>query len=152
MIEISMDIITDSRVAIRDVPYTLLEKGMVSHSSVLAWRSPWTEKTGGLLFVGLQRIRHNWVTNIHTCTLCLVSPSNILQRRSVISQGGPWHWPRCYLLTQSFQSSHILHVWTHVCVRVHTNFSKIILPVRVQVTIPIVKMKTFQKTGSLCLV
>ena len=31
-----------------------LEKGMVAHSSVLAWRTPWTEEPGGLQFVGLQ--------------------------------------------------------------------------------------------------
>ena len=33
-----------------------LEKGMVTHSSVLAWRIPWTEEPGGLQCIGLQRI------------------------------------------------------------------------------------------------
>ena len=33
-----------------------LEKGMAPYSSILAWRIPWTEKTGGLEFKGLQRI------------------------------------------------------------------------------------------------
>ena len=32
-----------------------LEKGMAAHSSILAWRSPWTEEPGGLQFMGLQR-------------------------------------------------------------------------------------------------
>ena len=45
-----------------------LEKGMATHSSILAWRIPWTEKPGGLQFVGLQRVGHNWATNTHTCT------------------------------------------------------------------------------------
>ena len=36
-----------------------LEKGIATHSSILAWRIPWAEKPGGLQFVGLQRIRHN---------------------------------------------------------------------------------------------
>ena len=36
-----------------------LEKGMATHSSILAWRIPWTEKPGGLQFVGLQRVGHN---------------------------------------------------------------------------------------------
>ena len=36
-----------------------LEKGMVTHSSILAWRIPWTEEAGGLQSVGLQRVRHN---------------------------------------------------------------------------------------------
>ena len=36
-----------------------LEKGMATHSSILAWRIPRTEEPGGLQFVGLQRIRHH---------------------------------------------------------------------------------------------
>ena len=31
-----------------------LEKGMATHSSVLAWRTPWTEEVGGLQSVGMQ--------------------------------------------------------------------------------------------------
>ena len=36
-----------------------LEKGKATHSSVLAWRIPWTEVPGGIQFVGLQRVGHN---------------------------------------------------------------------------------------------
>ena len=36
------------------------EEGMATHSSILAWRVPWTEKLGGLQSIGLQRVRHNW--------------------------------------------------------------------------------------------
>ena len=36
-----------------------LEKKMVTHSSILAWRIPWTEKPGGLQSTGPQRVRHN---------------------------------------------------------------------------------------------
>ena len=39
-----------------------LEKEMAIHSSILAWRIPWTEEPGGLLFMGSQRVRHDWVT------------------------------------------------------------------------------------------
>ena len=35
---------------------------MVTHSSILVWRIPWTEETGGLQSMGLQRVGHNWVT------------------------------------------------------------------------------------------
>ena len=35
------------------------EKGMATHSSVLAWRIPWTEEPGGLQSMGSQRVRHN---------------------------------------------------------------------------------------------
>ena len=40
-----------------------LEKGMASHSSILAWRIPWAEEPSGLQSVELQRVRHDWVTN-----------------------------------------------------------------------------------------
>ena len=36
-----------------------LEKGMVTHSSTLAWRIPRTEESGGLYSTRLQRIRHD---------------------------------------------------------------------------------------------
>ena len=36
-----------------------LEKGMVTHSSILAWRIPWTEEPGGLQSKGSQRVRHD---------------------------------------------------------------------------------------------
>ena len=39
-----------------------LEKEMATHSSILAWRIPWTEEPGGLQSMGLQRVRHNWAT------------------------------------------------------------------------------------------
>ena len=36
-----------------------LEKGMVTHSSILAWRIPWTEEPGGLQSMESQRVRHD---------------------------------------------------------------------------------------------
>ena len=36
-----------------------LEKGMATHSSILAWRVPWTEEPGGLQSMGSQRVRHD---------------------------------------------------------------------------------------------
>ena len=37
----------------------LLEEGMATHSSVLAWRMPWTEEPGGLHSRGSQRVGHD---------------------------------------------------------------------------------------------
>ena len=34
-----------------------LEEGMATHSSILAWRIPWTEEPGGLQSMGSQRVR-----------------------------------------------------------------------------------------------
>ena len=36
-----------------------LEKEMATHSSILAWRIPWTEEPGGLQSMGSQRVRNN---------------------------------------------------------------------------------------------
>ena len=42
-----------------------LEKCMAAHSSILAWRIPWTEEPGGLLFTGLQRVGQDWNDSTH---------------------------------------------------------------------------------------
>ena len=40
---------------------------MATHSSILAWRIPWTEEPGRLQSIGLQRVRHNRSeTHTHT--------------------------------------------------------------------------------------
>ena len=44
------------RQCVREVP---LEQGMATHSSILAWRIPWTEEPGGLQSRD-RRVRHNW--------------------------------------------------------------------------------------------
>ena len=36
-----------------------LEEEMATHSSSLAWKTPWTEEPGGLESTGLQRVRHD---------------------------------------------------------------------------------------------
>ena len=41
----------------------ILEKGMATHSRILAWRIPWTEEPGRLQSMGSQRVGHDWVTN-----------------------------------------------------------------------------------------
>ena len=39
---------------------------MITHSSILAWRIPWTEEPGGLQSIGLQKVRHG--ATEHACT------------------------------------------------------------------------------------
>ena len=36
-----------------------LEEGMVTHSSILAWRIPWAEETGGLQSIGSHKVEHD---------------------------------------------------------------------------------------------
>ena len=42
-----------------------LEEGMATHSSILAWRIPWTQEPCGQQFIGLQRVEHNWSNLTH---------------------------------------------------------------------------------------
>ena len=45
---------------------TPLGEGMATHSSILAWRIPWTEEPGGLQCMRSQRVRHDWATQHST--------------------------------------------------------------------------------------
>ena len=46
---------------------------MATHSSILAWRIPWTEEPGGLQSTGSQRVGHDWVY-FYSCKFCSSSP------------------------------------------------------------------------------
>ena len=46
-----------------------LEKGMVIHSSIIAWRIPWIEQPSGLHSLGSQRVRQDWAINTYLCAL-----------------------------------------------------------------------------------
>ena len=50
-----------------------LEKEMATHSSILAWRIPWTQKPGGLQSMGPQRVKHDWETDTFPFTLWVCS-------------------------------------------------------------------------------
>ena len=45
-----------------------LEKEMAAHSNILAWKILWTEECGGLLSLGLQRVRYDLATEYITQT------------------------------------------------------------------------------------
>ena len=65
-----------------------LEKGMATHSNILAWGIPWTEEPSGLQFMGLQRVRHNWATNtfqkyFSTCTYSSLLMSITLKKKNL---------------------------------------------------------------------
>ena len=64
-----------------------LEKGMATHSSVAAWRIPWTRSVGaGLQSVGSQRVRHDRQTNTQTHHIMYLyagmNPNYILEMNS----------------------------------------------------------------------
>ena len=45
-----------------------LEEGTVTHSSILAWKIPWTEETGGATVHGVAKSRTQLSTHLHACT------------------------------------------------------------------------------------
>ena len=55
-----------------------LEKGIATHSSILAWRIPWTEEPGRLQSMESQRVGHDWATNkwTYNFTVCYLSKEN----------------------------------------------------------------------------
>ena len=63
---------------VRKIP---LEEEMAIHSSIIAWRIPWTEEPGGLQFMGSQRVRHDWsnLTYIHSLDINLSKSQEIVK-------------------------------------------------------------------------
>ena len=52
--------ISSSALSLLYDPTLTFEKEIATHSSILAWRIPWTEEPGGLQSIGSQRVGHNW--------------------------------------------------------------------------------------------
>ena len=61
-----------------------LEKEMATHSSILAWEIPWTEKSGGLPSMGSQRVRHNLVSEQQYLKTSLCIPDSEQMAEAVI--------------------------------------------------------------------
>ena len=59
-----------------------LEKEMATHSSILAWRIPWTEEPGGLQSMGSLRVGHDWLTSL-THTHSLKAPKSRTWRQEI---------------------------------------------------------------------
>ena len=59
-----------------------LEEEMVTHSTIPAWRIPWTEEPGGLQSMGWQRVRQDWaeaaVASMGTSPLCINTDSTMI--------------------------------------------------------------------------
>ena len=58
----------------------LLEMEMATHSSILAWKISWIEKSGGLQSMGLQRVGPNWASNTFTIPLIWTRPVTASQK------------------------------------------------------------------------
>ena len=84
-----------------------LEKKIATHSSILAWRIPWTEESGGLQSMRSQRVGH--VSNLSNLSLKSVHPSNQDPSRRA-SQGPPRDLPHLDDLRAQLLSSDALPV------------------------------------------
>ena len=62
---------TFSQVNLATSTNTFLEKEMATHSSILAWKTPWTKDPGRLQSMGSQRVGHNWAISLSLYTLCI---------------------------------------------------------------------------------
>ena len=69
-----------------------LEKGMATHSSILAWRILWAEEPSGLQSMGLHRIGHDWAhTYTHACiTSCKQAVCRLFFGSFLETRGGFW--------------------------------------------------------------
>ena len=77
------------------LPFTFhlhaLEEEMATHSSVLAWRIPWTEEPGGLPSIGSHRVGHDW----SDLAAAAATKSQIIQTMWLPTWATRWpHWPR----------------------------------------------------------
>ena len=88
-----------------------LEKGMATHSNILAWRIPWTEEPGRLQSMGSQRVGHDWATNTFTSALWQVHSS-----APPLDLGKKSPFPSCWLTgycSRPLQSQPFPWVWVH---------------------------------------
>ena len=79
----------------------------LTHSRILAWRSPWTEEPGGLQSMGSQRVRHDWRDLAHTHSTV------ILENRELLVL----YWDWCLTKTASTKLSGNVHNFYHVYYR-----------------------------------
>ena len=82
-----------------------LEKGMATHSSILAWRIPWTEDTDWLWSMGSQRVEHDWEwLTFHFISLCFCD-FKWLSKRETAWAALPRHFGHRTLVSQCFRGT-----------------------------------------------
>ena len=60
---------------------------MATHSSILAWRIPWTEEPGGLQSIASQRVRHDWSDLAHTAYILIKKTPEIIKEIDQVMLG-----------------------------------------------------------------
>ena len=77
-----------------------LQEGMATHSSIHAWRIPWTEKPGGLQSMWLQRVRHDWATS--TQFPRAIDPYHLWTKLQIKKYFSRWEWFHSCLHLKTF--------------------------------------------------
>ena len=94
---------------------------MAPHSSTLAWKIPWTGESGRQQFMGLQRVRHDWVTSLSLSLkigkgvwqCCMLSPCLFYLYTEYILRNAGWMNHRLESrFLEKYQQSQI-HKWYH---------------------------------------
>ena len=78
-------------------------EGKAPHSSILAWRIPWTEEPGGLQSLGSLRVRHDWASSLSLFTSCIGEGNGNPLQCSCLENprdGGAW-WAAVYGVAQN---------------------------------------------------
>ena len=98
-----------------------LEKEMATHSSILAWEILWTEETGGLQSMGLQRVGQDWATKQQTSNNKMWDLSSLTKNRTCVSCIARWflttrevpekNFLRHYLFLKCIIINNTLFIW-----------------------------------------
>ena len=91
-----------------------IEKEMTTHSSILAWRIPWTEEPGGLQKMGSQEWNTTYCVNDHTNTHARVLIHFYLYQYAICCKLGLWH--NIMLLME------IKMAYIHICIYANIYF------------------------------
>ena len=121
---------------------------MAIHSSILAWRIPWTEEPGGLQSMGSQRVRHDWVTK-HThidyksvllCSIISIYTNYFITSSNLSSSIKKW-------LSLLFLKSREVFIFTSFSWTWHFNFYLITF---VHIELSLLRYKILQKVTDMC--
>ena len=95
-----------------------LKKGIAIHSSILAWRIPWTEEPGGLWTMGSQRVRHYWMTYKHPHIWWVEKYIFLMHKFEGEEVEACMYWNQlsCLLVTQVFLGHNPGKIWDTIAI------------------------------------
>ena len=93
-----------------------LEKEMATHSSILAWRIPWTEEPGRLQSMGSQRVGYNWATNTHKHTHTHTHTHTVWNHLLSESRGNQSQSEGMVYRSRFSPCATVVLIWGNVCV------------------------------------